>query len=188
MDSFRTGDSDECNVVACVRYRMITTKPRGSVSAVQPDSRSQPVFADDFPDTCLLSKFVSFILIVLCFFKMFLFAFSDLTLSIWRWEEHPACKNWVMRCWHGYVSGARCRLFVYYQLMPMHHKTSLSLASFISRLVLPSWYQLTQVVLEKRPLNGCRVVVFMAKHYMVLIFKLCCAITNVVLSLAFMKK
>ena len=20
-------------------------------------------------------------------------------------EEHPACKNWVMRCWHGYLSG-----------------------------------------------------------------------------------
>jgi len=26
-------------------------------------------------------------------------------------------------------------------------------------LVLPFWYQLTQVVLEKRPLNGCSVVV-----------------------------
>jgi len=24
-----------------------------------------------------------------------------------------------------------------------------------SRLVLPFWYRLTQVVLEKRPLNGC---------------------------------
>jgi len=30
-----------------------------------------------------------------------------------------------------------------------------SLASFKSRLVLPFWYWLTQVVLEKRPLNGC---------------------------------
>jgi len=26
-------------------------------------------------------------------------------------------------------------------------------------LVLPFWYRLTQVVLEKRPLNGCSVVV-----------------------------
>ena len=25
----------------------------------------------------------------------------------------------------------------------------------LNRLVLPFWYQLTQVVLEKRPLNGC---------------------------------
>ena len=30
-----------------------------------------------------------------------------------------------------------------------------SLASFKSRLVLPFWYRLTQVVLGKRPLNGC---------------------------------
>jgi len=41
------------------------------------------------------------------------------------------------------------------QLMPLHPKTSSSLASFKSRLVLLLWYQLTQVVLEKRPLNGC---------------------------------
>ena len=34
-----------------------------------------------------------------------------------------------------------------------------SLASFKSRLVLPFWYRLTQVVLEKRPLNGCVVIV-----------------------------
>ena len=26
-------------------------------------------------------------------------------------EEHPVCKNWVMRCWCGYLSGAR--LFAY---------------------------------------------------------------------------
>jgi len=32
-------------------------------------------------------------------------------------------------------------------------KTSSSLASFQSRLVLPFWYRLTQVVLEKRPLS-----------------------------------
>jgi len=41
------------------------------------------------------------------------------------------------------------------QLMPLHPKTPLSLASFKSRLVLPFWYRLTQVVLEKRPLNRC---------------------------------
>jgi len=34
--------------------------------------------------------------------------------------------------------------------------TPLSLASLESRMVLPFWYWLTQVVLEKRPLNGCR--------------------------------
>jgi len=36
-----------------------------------------------------------------------------------------------------------------------HPKTPSSLASFKSGLVLPFWQRLTQVVLEKRPLNGC---------------------------------
>jgi len=49
--------------------------------------------------------------------------------------------------------GADCLHMV--QLMPLHPKTPSSLASFKSRLVLPFWYQLTQVVLERRPLNGC---------------------------------
>jgi len=39
------------------------------------------------------------------------------------------------------------------------HCYSLSLAPVKSRLVLPFFYRLTQVVLEKRPLNGCCVVV-----------------------------
>ena len=41
------------------------------------------------------------------------------------------------------------------QLMPVHHKTPSPVASFKSRLLLPFWYRLTQVVLEKRPLYGC---------------------------------
>jgi len=36
-----------------------------------------------------------------------------------------------------------------------HPKTPSCLASFKSRLVLFVWYWLTQVVLEKRPCNGC---------------------------------
>ena len=58
-------------------------------------------------------------------------------LSVGRQEEHPACKKLSGGCWHGYLSGARCRL-----------------ASVKSRLVLPFWYLLTWVVLEKEPLNG----------------------------------
>ena len=50
--------------------------------------------------------------------------------------------------------GADCLHMV--QLMPLSSPIPSSLASFKSRLVLPFWYQLTQVVLEKRPLNGCR--------------------------------
>jgi len=37
------------------------------------------------------------------------FAFSALTLLVGRQEGHPACKNWMVGCWHGYVSGSRCR-------------------------------------------------------------------------------
>jgi len=35
-------------------------------------------------------------------------AFSALTLLLVRQEEHPPCKNRVLRCWHGCLSGARC--------------------------------------------------------------------------------
>jgi len=47
------------------------------------------------------------------------------------------------------VQGVDCSLMV--QLMPLHPKTPSSHASFKSRLVLPFWYRLTQVVL----LGGC---------------------------------
>jgi len=38
---------------------------------------------------------------------------SALTLLVGRQEKHLVCKNWVMRCWCGYLSAARCRLFAY---------------------------------------------------------------------------
>ena len=48
--------------------------------------------------------------------------------------------------------GADCLHMV--QLMSLHPITWSSLASFKSSVVLPFWYQLSQIVLEKRPLNG----------------------------------
>jgi len=54
----------------------------------------------------------------------------------------------VVGCWLGHLSGVRCRL-------AYGHCHSLSLASVKSRLVLPFWYRLTQVVLDKGSLNGC---------------------------------
>jgi len=79
-----------------------------------------------------------------------------LTLLVERQEEHLACKNWVMRCWCGYLSGARCRLFAYgppdataipkpHHLLPHSNPYSF----------LPFRYWLTQFVLEKRLLNWC---------------------------------
>ena len=49
--------------------------------------------------------------------------------------------------------GADCLHMV--QLMSLHPQAPSSLASFKSRLVLPYWYQLTQVVLEKKLLHVC---------------------------------
>ena len=60
-------------------------------------------------------------------------------------------KNWVVGCWHGYLSGARRKL----AWPSWCHCHSLSLASVKSRLVLPFWYWLTHVVLDKGPLNVC---------------------------------
>jgi len=37
-------------------------------------------------------------------------AFSALTLLVGRQEGHLPVKNWVVGCWHGYLSWARCRL------------------------------------------------------------------------------
>jgi len=40
-------------------------------------------------------------------------AFSALMLLVGRQVGHPACKNWVVRYWHGYLSAARCKWFAF---------------------------------------------------------------------------
>jgi len=82
-------------------------------------------------------------------------AFCAFTLLVGRQEEHPACKNWVMRCWCGYLSGARCRLFAYGPADATASPNPSSPASLKSRLVLLFWYRPSQLVPEKRPWNGC---------------------------------
>jgi len=52
------------------------------------------------------------------------------------------------------------------------HCHSLSLASVKSRVVLPFWYRLTQVVLDKGPLNGC---VLLLSHSKTITY---CSMTN----------
>ena len=37
-------------------------------------------------------------------------AFSALMLLVGWQEGHPACTKTVVGCWHGYLSGASCRL------------------------------------------------------------------------------
>jgi len=54
-------------------------------------------------------------------------------------------KIWVMRCWCGYLSAARCRLFA--------HGPADATAIPKAHHLLPTGF--IQVVLEKRLLNGC---------------------------------
>ena len=43
-------------------------------------------------------------------FIAYFYAFSAWMLLVGRQEGHPGCKNWVVGCWRGYLSGAQCRL------------------------------------------------------------------------------
>jgi len=83
------------------------------------------------------------------------YAFSALTLLVGWQEGYPACKNWVVGCWRGYLSAARCSWC---------HCYSLSLAPVKSRLVLPFWYWLTWVVTDKGLLSGCGGVSVLTLH------------------------
>ena len=86
-------------------------------------------------------------------------AFSALTLLVGRQEGHPACKN--------LSGGVLAWLSVWSEVQTCIrpswcHCHLLSLASVKSRLVLPFWYRLTLVVLQKGPLNGCMCVCVLA--------------------------
>ena len=77
---------------------------------------------------------------------------SALTLLVGRQEGHPVCKKLS----GGVLSWLSVWSKVQTCIWPSWcHCHSLSLASVKSRLVLPFWYWLTQVVPEKGPLNGC---------------------------------
>jgi len=52
-------------------------------------------------------------IVSLCFFVCVWNIFSGLTLLVGWQEGHLACKNWVVRYWRSYLSGARCKWFAY---------------------------------------------------------------------------
>ena len=70
----------------------------------------------------------------------------------WAAGRHPACKKQSrgVLAWLSVWSEVQTCIWPSWC-----HCHSLSLAPVKSRLVLPFWYRLIQVVLEKRPLNGC---------------------------------
>jgi len=69
--------------------------------------------------------------------------YTALTLLVGRQEGHLACKKLSF--------GGAGMVICLAQLMPLQLTIS---CSSKSRLVLPFWYQLTQVVRDKGPLNG----------------------------------
>ena len=79
-------------------------------------------------------------------------AFSALTLLVGWQEGHPACKKLSggVLAWLSAWSEVQTCIWPSWC-----HCHSLSLASVKSRLVLHFWYWLTQLVLDKGPLNVC---------------------------------
>jgi len=68
--------------------------------------------------------------------------------------------NWVMKCWHGYLSGARCKWYAY---GPAHATaTPSSLASLKSTLVWLFWCWLTLGCLGKEAIKRASVCLFAA--------------------------
>ena len=99
-----------------------------------------------------------------CLIKLLPYILSEkyiniLALSVlWRcWlggrKRIRLVENWVVGCWRGYLSGARCRLA--YGPADATATHCHSTPSVKSIPVLPFWYRLTRVVAEKGPLNGC---------------------------------
>ena len=86
------------------------------------------------------------------YFTIINYAFSALTLLVGRQEEHLACKklSGEVLAWLSVWSEVQTCI-----RPSWCHCHSLSLASVKSRLVLPFWYRLTRVVLDKGPLNVC---------------------------------
>ena len=89
----------------------------------------------------------SVVVVTVCLMDRKYIAFSALSLLVGHLKEHVAFKNWVIRCWSGYLSGARWEWFAY---GPADATATPSfLTSLKSRLVDYLWCQPTQVVLEK---------------------------------------
>ena len=91
-------------------------------------------------------------LLFYCIVSVLLAFSASLTLLVGRQEGHPACKilSGGVLAWLSIWSEVQTCIWPSWCLCH-----SLSLASAKSRLVLPFWYRLTRVVLDKGSLNGC---------------------------------
>jgi len=78
-------------------------------------------------------------------------ACSAPTLLVGHQEEHPACKNWVMRCWCGHLSGVRCRLFAYGPA----DATAISKPHHLLPHLHPDWFYLSGFTFLVPAYPGC---------------------------------
>jgi len=102
-------------------------------------------------------------------------AFSALTLLVGRQEEHPVCKNWMMRCWAagvvrpiGLAQGAHDLYVVQLMPLPWHH------------LLLhynPDWFNLSGAGLSRFSLKTCRKTGVCLPSYLLTYFALSTACT-----------
>jgi len=75
------------------------------------------------------------------------FAFSALMLLDRQQEGHPTCKK--------LSGGVLAWLYLWSEVLTCIWPSLLFLASEKSRLILPSWYWLTQVIPKKRAVKKC---------------------------------
>ena len=91
-----------------------------------------------------------------CFWKDF--TVFSVPSVLWNWwfgvrKSIRPVKNWVTRCWHGCLSGARCKMICMWSSWCYCHP---NITCFIkTQNGLTFWCRLTQTVLKKRLLNGC---------------------------------
>ena len=109
--------------------------------------------------------------------------FSALTLLVGWQEGHPACKNWVVGCWHGFLSGARCRLaHCMAQLVPLPLTVSCFSEIQIGLTFLVPAHLGSP---GKGPLNGCVCVCVRASNAVLMVSQrcaTCCLIFSILLT------
>ena len=95
---------------ACVPRSAAWIETRGSTSWATPATSCYNLLLTDFQKPEVGPEDLRLQVEMFSLKSIFLVAFSALTLLVGRQEGHPACKNWVVGCWRGYLSGMRCRL------------------------------------------------------------------------------
>jgi len=82
---------------------------------------------------------------------------SALTLLVGWQEGHPTCKNWVVRYWHGYLSGARCTWFAYGSARPLSCQNwPVSIALFPVSVFVEQWLTKCDIVIFMRSSKGSK--------------------------------